>query len=744
MRSLIALLSLAVVLTATAAPATLATTRNATAGIDLSKKTTTTVTSTTIAANFPPEISAVGAATSAASTSEEEKDDDEEEDVSTIVVDLLLQQAATYLVDSSRGSIGSSTTATAGDLDWLCHPTRDDLVLKLSAATSSSSSSSTSSTSPHADTQPADYETDSPSVMVPIPIPKCSSGPQLLQQQQRRRRRLEDEYYRYDGDDNVDEEEEPPEPKWNFDVPNLIGAVLCVLVSGLASGLTVGLLGLDPLVLLIKSRAGSSEEVQQQATALLPIIKQHHLMLVTLLLVNTVSSEALPMFLNDLVPDFFAVLISVVLVLVFGEILPSAVFTGQNQIAIAAKLSTSVQCLMWICYPVAYPIAKLLDFVLHPCGDDGGEAADSSFFNRGELAALIRIQYEERLAAKTKRLAAIEEGCSADSRAAKMKIVHDHSQTMLQAMADTSIRDLRQHLHHHRRTPSINLDEVLIAEGALQMKTKTAMDLLVSYHHVFSIASDTVLNEKNIVKIFSSGYSRIPVYERSNISNRDDTNSGASPNSTVGDKQRIKGILMTRQLILVKPEHNLRVSDLSLYQPLCVAPDVDLVELVNLFQTGGGGGNDTAGGSSGNGDGGKDPTSPNNDMTAAAVAARRRRVGHMALVCARPEVGNAAFFCGDDGHSNNGNNPDGSSSSSSNTDGCIPPETGYMGIITFEDVLEALLQEQIFDEMDTAGRIKSFESVDSSDNRKVDNRSNNQDTLVQIDEDIATSYHHLT
>jgi len=178
-----------------------------------------------------------------------------------------------------------------------------------------------------------------------------------------------------------------------------------------------------------------------------------------------------------------------------------------------------------------------------------------------------------------------------------------------------------------------------MAEGALQMKTRTAMDIMVSKHNIYSVSIDTVLDEPNIVKIFSAGYSRVPIYE------------GKNP-------VRIKGILMTRQLILINSSDRVPVRRLPLHVPQCVGPDTDLVELVNLFQAGG----------------------------------SAQRVGHMALVCARPEVGNAAF---DD-------------------DEAIPDSAGLMGIVTLEDCLECLLQEQIYDEMDAAGRPRG-RPVDSAD-----------------------------
>ena len=45
----------------------------------------------------------------------------------------------------------------------------------------------------------------------------------------------------------------------------------------------------------------------------------------TLLLWNAVAMEALPIFLNHLVSPFYSILLSVTLVLLFGEIIPQAI-----------------------------------------------------------------------------------------------------------------------------------------------------------------------------------------------------------------------------------------------------------------------------------------------------------------------------------------------------------------------------------------------------------------------------------
>ena len=58
--------------------------------------------------------------------------------------------------------------------------------------------------------------------------------------------------------------------------------------------------------------------------------------------------------------------------------------------------------------PVAVPIARLLNRVLHEGGSveeevehvEGGDVTEGNYYNRNELSALVRIQYESQLAAK--------------------------------------------------------------------------------------------------------------------------------------------------------------------------------------------------------------------------------------------------------------------------------------------------------------------------------------------------------
>lgn len=94
-----------------------------------------------------------------------------------------------------------------------------------------------------------------------------------------------------------------------------------VCVGGLMSGLNVGLLSLDQMMLEMILATGSEEE-KKMARRVLPIVRKHHWLLATLLIVNAAAMEALPIFLDRMVPETIAIAISVSLVLIFGEILP--------------------------------------------------------------------------------------------------------------------------------------------------------------------------------------------------------------------------------------------------------------------------------------------------------------------------------------------------------------------------------------------------------------------------------------
>ncbi|URE05426.1 CBS domain containing protein [Musa troglodytarum] len=136
--------------------------------------------------------------------------------------------------------------------------------------------------------------------------------------------------------------------------------ISCVLVlfAGIMSGLTLGLMSLGLVELEILQRSGTPAEKKQAAT-ILPVVQKQHQLLVTLLLCNAAAMEALPIYLDKLFNPFVAIVLSVTFVLAFGEVIPQAICTRYG-LAVGASLVWLVRILMIICYPIAYPVGKVI------------------------------------------------------------------------------------------------------------------------------------------------------------------------------------------------------------------------------------------------------------------------------------------------------------------------------------------------------------------------------------------------
>jgi len=99
------------------------------------------------------------------------------------------------------------------------------------------------------------------------------------------------------------------------------------MTAGFMSGLTVGLASIDKLDVEVKKHIGTPSE-KKSANAIEKIVSNHHWMLCTLLIMNASCMEALPIFLDKLLPEIWAIIISVTCVLFFGEIIPMSLCTG--------------------------------------------------------------------------------------------------------------------------------------------------------------------------------------------------------------------------------------------------------------------------------------------------------------------------------------------------------------------------------------------------------------------------------
>jgi metal transporter CNNM len=354
---------------------------------------------------------------------------------------------------------------------------------------------------------------------------------------------------------------------------NVLGALLCVAFVALIAGLFLGLLTLDTLDLRIIQRASMDEDERLYATVLLPVVEQRHLVLVTLLLMNALAYETLPIFLDNLVPSWVAILLSSTIVLLFGEIVPSGIFMGPNQLYLGYKMVPLMKFFLWSLYPLAAPLAALLDRLTYD------EHEGESSYNRGELSALVRIQHEEQLGRRGGRL----------SRAMKRDRSKDQTWAALKAEIMERVReeevgggDEEAHLPdlEEQMLPPLHQREVDLVEGALQMKTCHAGDVYTPHSHVYSVPDNLVLDKATITSIYSHGYSRVPVYHKEKRS----TSSGTEEEEDPNEKLAVLGFLVTRQLMLIDWDDMRELSTLPLQRPVCVSPRTNLIDLFDNLQ----------------------------------------------------------------------------------------------------------------------------------------------------------------
>ncbi|KAH3728160.1 uncharacterized protein LOC127854020 [Dreissena polymorpha] len=141
----------------------------------------------------------------------------------------------------------------------------------------------------------------------------------------------------------------------------LIYATL-ILFAGLMSGLTLGLLSLD-LETLKELKYNGTPSEKRNARKVLPLVKRHHLLLITLLLSNASAVEAMPIFLDHISTPVIAVFVSVTAVIVCGEVVPQAI-CARYGLPIWAFFSPLVYFLMCALFVIAWPISKILDCLL--------------------------------------------------------------------------------------------------------------------------------------------------------------------------------------------------------------------------------------------------------------------------------------------------------------------------------------------------------------------------------------------
>lgn len=217
-------------------------------------------------------------------------------------------------------------------------------------------------------------------------------------------------------------------------------------LSGLFSGLNLGLMALDKTELKIIAKCGSKME-KKYAKAIEPVRKRGNFLLCTLLLGNVLVNNTLTILLDDLSNGLYAVIGATLGIVICGEIIPQAI-CSRHGLAVGARTIWITRLFMLITFPLSFPISLLLDKIL---GEEIGNVYD-----RAKLSELVKVTKE--------------------------------------------FNDLKN-------------DEVNIISGALDLSTKSVIEVMTKIEDVFMLDINSILDFETVSEIMKRGYTRIPIYE---------------------------------------------------------------------------------------------------------------------------------------------------------------------------------------------------------------------------------------
>lgn len=464
---------------------------------------------------------------------------------------------------------------------------------------------------------------------------------------------------------------------------------ILVILSGIFAGLTLGYMSLDETQLLVLMKQGTERE-RRMAQNIVPIRKDGHLLLTTLLIANMITNETLPEVMDPVLGGGFqAVVVSIVLVVIFSELIPQSVCSRYG-FQVGAYMAMFTRVVMIILYPVAWPVSRILHYLLGP--------HHGIVYRRSELKELVKLH-------------AATAGGGGDLKG----------------------------------------DTVTIVGGALDMQGKVAEEAMTPIDRVVMIPFTARLDYETLEHIVNSGHSRIPVYQ--DIETTSDVpgswtphnhsisaigrrmglygpnndapsleNSGELPANPLSAEQsstnrskvhrKIIGALLVKQCVLLDPEDAVPVSDMVINALPTVPWDEPLLNVLNVFQEG---------------RSHMAIVSPHSSLDAKATVPRT------AQILAKPEAADADVEAGDLERASRGSKAAKLLSSNAiqrllhrvkggkesdfddpahpmSANGILPPAkvekrntvpNAPLGIITLEDVLEELIGEEILDEYDS-------------------------------------------
>ncbi|XP_028801413.1 DUF21 domain-containing protein At2g14520-like [Neltuma alba] len=286
---------------------------------------------------------------------------------------------------------------------------------------------------------------------------------------------------------------------WILLVMSLVLAVFAAITSGLA----LGLLSFNQVDLEVFVRAGQPK-IQKHAEKITSIVKNEHLVLCTLLLAKTMALEGVSIVMEKMFPEWLAVIFACTLIGLVAEIIPQALCSRYG-LSVGATLSPFVRALLLLFFPLAYPISKVLDWLLGK-----GHAA---LLGRAELKTLVNL-----------------------------------------------------HANEAGKGGELTRHETSIIAGALDLTLKTAKHAMTPISQTFSLDINSKLDTYTMGLIMSKGHSRVPIYS--------------------GNPTNIIGLILVKNLLFCRPEEETPIRHLTVRRIPRVGEDWPLYDILTQFKKG--------------------------------------------------------------------------------------------------------------------------------------------------------------
>lgn len=224
----------------------------------------------------------------------------------------------------------------------------------------------------------------------------------------------------------------------------IIEVCLLIIASAICSGLNVAVMSLDIGDLKRKAKLGNPA-----AKKVLPLRKNYHYTLAAILLTNVAAVAATSLVLRQVVTGWVAGLSATLLIVIFGEVFPQAIFS-KDPLNWTSRFASLLKATRLITSPLSKPLQWLLDRLLPP--------QPTQLQSRHELGLLITE-------------------------------------------------------HEGAETSELDDDEIEIMRGALSLSEKQVKDIMTDIKDTYWLEPSTILSDSKVDEIKSHGYSRIPIFD---------------------------------------------------------------------------------------------------------------------------------------------------------------------------------------------------------------------------------------